>query len=171
MSPINIEEALGRDENVQLGMEKYRAMEQKANSVAEEISSSLIESVVKQEGKFNISEAIMAVAKSLSHLVSYLYDTEEEFLMDVKKARTAVVSDVIPALLDPQPCGNCTSCKDGKPMECINPQVRGDYTTTRFLPLLCNMIIEYDLFNKILHMYTAGKEDDADEALKNNKEE
>lgn len=171
MNPINIEEALERDENIQAGMDEYKKMELKANSVAEEISSTLIESIVKEEGKFNISTAILAVAKSLSHLSSYLYDTEEEFLMDVKKARTATVSDIIPALLDPQPCGECESCKNGKPMECINPQVRGDYTTSRFLPVLCNMIIEYDLFNKILHMYTVGKETNIDEAATENKEE
>ena len=166
MNPINIDEALEKDEKMQNGLEEYKRMEQKANSVAEEISSNIIESIVKEEGKFNISEAILAVAKSLSHLASYLYDTEEEFLYDVKKARTATVSDIIPALLDPQPCGNCMSCKDGKPMECINPEVRGDYTTSRFLPVLCNMIIEYDLFNKVLHMYTMS-EDNND----NNKEE
>lgn len=172
MNPINIEEALNRDENVQSGLDEYKRMEQKANSVAEEISSTLIESIVKEEDKFNITTAILAVAKSLSHLSSYLYDTEEEFLIDVKKARTATVSDVIPALLDPQPCGNCMSCKDGKPMECMNPQVRGDYTTSRFLPVLCNMVIEYDLFNKIMHMYTVGKEATSDEATtENNKEE
>lgn len=172
MNPINIEEALNRDENVQSGLDEYKRMEQKANSVAEEISSTLIESIVKEEDKFNITTAILAVAKSLSHLSSYLYDTEEEFLIDVKKARTATVSDVIPALLDPQPCGNCMSCKDGKPMECMNPQVRGDYTTSRFLPVLCNMVIEYDLFNKIMHMYTVGKEAASDEATtENNKEE
>lgn len=173
MNPINIEEALNRDENVQAGLDEYKKMEQKANSVAEEISSTLIESIVKEKDKFNITTAILAVAKSLSHLSSYLYDTEEEFLIDVKKARTATVSDVIPALLDPQPCGNCVSCKDGKPMECMNPQVRGDYTTSRFLPVLCNMVIEYDLFNKIMHMYTVGKEAASDEAVteNNNKEE
>lgn len=172
MNPINIEEALNRDENVQSGLDEYKRMEQKANSVAEEISSTLIESIVKEEGKFNITTAILAVAKSLSHLSSYLYDTEEEFLADVKKARTATVSDVIPALLDPRPCGNCMSCKDGKPMECVTPQVRGDYTTSRFLPVLCNMVIEYDLFNKIMHMYTVGKEAASDEAVtENNKEE
>ena len=171
MNPINIDEALERDENVQAGLEEYKKMEQKANSVAEEISSTLIESIVKEEGKFNITTAILAVAKSLSHLASYLYDTEEEFLLDVKKARTSTVSDVIPALLDPQPCGNCMSCKDGKPMECITPQVRGDYTTSRFLPVLCNMVIEYDLFNKILHMYTVGAEDNIDKASEENKEE
>lgn len=173
MNPINVEEALQRDENMQAGLDEYKRMEQKANSVAEDISSTLIESIVKQEGKFNITTAILAVAKSLSHLTSYLYDTEEEFLADVKKARGSVVSDIIPALLDPQPCGNCMSCKDGKPMECENPDVRGDYTTSRFLPLLCNMLIEYDLFNKILHMHTAGKQEvNTDEAAtENNKEE
>ena len=172
MNPINIDEALEQDNNVQEGLGEYKRMEQKANSVAEDISSTLIESIVKEEGKFNISEAILAVAKSLSHLSSYLYDTEEEFLADVKKARTSTVSDIIPALLDPQPCGECMSCKNGKPMECINPTVRGDYTTSRFLPILCNMIIEYDLFNKILHMYTVGRENNIDEAsIENNKEE
>jgi histone acetyltransferase (RNA polymerase elongator complex component) len=173
MNPINIEEALNRNENVQAGLDEYKRLEQKANSIAEEISSTLIESIVKEEDKFNITTAILAVAKSLSHLSSYLYDTEEEFLTDVKKARTATVSDVIPALLDPQPCGNCMSCKDGKPMECINPQVRGDYTTSRFLPVLCNMVIEYDLFNKIMHMHTVGKEEkkcEVEEAVTENKE-
>jgi hypothetical protein len=155
---LKIDEALKQDSNFQNALEEYKAMEQKANSVAEEISSTLVESIVKEQDKFNITTAILAVAKSLSHLTSYLYDTEEEFLIDVKKARTSVVSDVIPALLDPQPCGNCESCKNGSPMECINPEVRGDHTTSRFLPILCNMLIEYDLFNKVMYMHTADKE-------------
>lgn len=171
MSPINIEEALEKDENVQAGLKEYQQLEQKANSVAEEISSTLIESIVKEGDKFNITTAILAVAKSLSHLASYLYDTEEEFLTDVKKARTSTVSDIIPALLDPQPCGHCLPCKDGNPLECEMPQVRGDYTTSRFLPVLCNMIIEYDLFNKILHMYTVGKEESIDEAVEEERKE
>lgn len=172
MNPINIDEALERDENMQKGLEEYKNMEKKANEVAEEISSTLIESIVKDSEKFNITTAIMAVAKSLSHLTSYLYETEETFLLDVKKARTSVVSDIIPALLDPQPCGMCEECKNGNELECVNPQVRGDYTTSRFLPILCNMIIEYDLFNKILHMYTVGKdENDIDEASVKEKEE
>lgn len=171
MNPINIEEALERDENTQMGLEEYKRMEQKANAVAEDISSNLIETIVKEEGKFNISEAILAVAKSLSHLASYLYDTEEEFLLDVKRARTSAVSDIIPALLDPQPCGECEECKNGNPMNCINPIVRGELTTSRFLPILCNMVVEYDLFNKILHMYTVSKETNNDEAVTENKEE
>ena len=164
MNPINIDEALKKDDNFQIGLEEYQTIEVKANNVAEEISSTLIESIVKNSDTFNISTAIMAVSKTLSHLASYLYDTEEEFLTDVKKARTSVVSDIIPALLNPQPCGNCVSCKNGNPTECIKPEVRGDYTTSRFLPILCNMIIEYDLFNKILYMHTVGKENPIDTA-------
>ena len=99
MNPIKIEEALEKDTNFQEGLEEYKQMENKANSVAQEISSSIVESIVKEQDKFNISTALLAVAKSLTHLASYLYDSEEEFLTDVKKARTSVVTDIIPALL------------------------------------------------------------------------
>jgi hypothetical protein len=176
MNQKEIEEAFKTDENLQKGIKQYQRMEEKANEVAEEISSNLIESIVKNSSQFNISIAVLAVAKSLSHLASYLYDTEEEFLSEIKKARTATVSDVIPALLDPQPCGLCEECKNGNEMECIKPEVRGDYTTSRFLPILCNMIIEYDLFNKVIHMHTVGMKAQQDEASikksdENNKEE
>ena len=166
---FNIDEAITKDEDFNKGIEEYRVIEKKANDVAEEISSTLVESIVKDSEKFNISTAILAVAKCFAHLTSYLYDTEEEFLTDVRKARTAVVSDIIPALLNPQPCGLCEECKNGNPQECMNPDVRGDYTTSRFLPILCNMLIEYDLFNKVVYMHTVGKEDDV--AVESKKEE
>ena len=107
-----------------------------------------------------------------NHLASYLYDSEEEFLTDVKKARTSVVTDIIPALLDQQSCGECQNCKNGNEAECINPTVRGDYTQSRFLPILCNMLVEYDLFNKVIHMYTTRNENlSSDEASENIKKE
>ena len=54
----------------------------------------------------------------------------------------------------------------------MNPQVRGGYTTSRFYLYYVHMVIEYDLFNKIMHMYTVGKEAASDEAVtENNKEE
>lgn len=170
MNPINIEEALEKDTDLQKGLAEYKQMEDKANSVAQEISSSIVESIVKEQEKFNITTALLAVSKALTHLTSYLYDSEEEFLTDVKKARTSVVSDIIPALLDPQPCEECQNCKNGNEEECLNPIVRGDYTQSRFLPILCNMLIEYDLFNKVIHMHTTGKEesssDEASEVIK-----
>lgn len=135
------------------GMKEFAELEKTANEVAEDISSKLIESIVKENDKYNITSAILTVAKCMSHLTSYLYDTEEEFLSDVKKAREAVASTVIPALLDPRPCGQCDECKNGNPEGCLKPNIRGDRTTSRFLPLLCNMLIEYDLFNKICYMH------------------
>lgn len=171
MNSINIEEALEKDTGVQKGLEEYRQIENKANSVAQEISTSIVESIVKEQEKFNITTALLAVAKTLTHLASYLYDSEEEFLTDVKKARTSVVTDIIPALLDPQPCGECQNCKNGNEAECLNPIVRGDYTQSRFLPILCNMLVEYDLFNKVIHMHTVGQENSSDEASKEIKKE
>lgn len=170
MQSIDIEKALMKDDNYQKGLSVYSEIDQKANSVAEEISSSLVETIVKDSEKFNISTAMLSVAKSLSHLSSYLYDTEEEFLTDVKKARTAIVSDIIPALLAPEPCEVCEQCKNGNFMDCINPKIRADHTTSRFLPILANMLIEYDYFNKIVYMHTAGK-DEHDEAAELDKEE
>lgn len=171
MNPINIEDAIEKDANIKEAMKEYKNMDEQATAIAEEISKSLVENIVRDKEKFNITTAILATAKALSHLSSFMYDSEEEFLVDVKKARTSVVSDVIPALLDPQPCGLCESCKNGNPEDCINPKVRGEYTTSRFLPVLCNMLIEYDLFNKVIHMYATR--DTVEEAFEaeTNKEE
>lgn len=160
MEPVKIDEALEKDEDMQLGMAEFKKMDDKATAVAKEISEKLVESIVKEEQDFNVTTAILAASKVLTHLASFMYDTEDEFLVDVKKARTDVVSDIIPALLDPQPCGLCEECKNGHPEECINPTVRGDHTSSRFLPVLANMLIEYDLFNKVIHMYTVGKYQD-----------
>jgi hypothetical protein len=102
----------------------------------------------------------MATSKMLSYLSSYLYDNEEEFLNDVKRARASVVSDVIPALLHPEPCGECEECKNGNFEECINVKTTPEYTTSRFLPLLCNMLIEYDIFNKVLWINTVATEEE-----------
>lgn len=159
MEPINVAEALQRDPKYQKGLEVFKEMSNKANAVSEEIATKLVESIVKKEDKFNITTAILSVAKTMTHLSSYLYDTEDEFLADVKKARASIVSDIIPALLNPQPCGKCEKCKNGRPFECENPQVRGEYTATRFLPIVCTMLVEYDLYSKVLHMYTTGAEE------------
>lgn len=156
----NVEEILDKDGKYQEGLAAYRDMEAKAHEESGKLAELLIQKIVKKEDKFNISVALMAVSKTLTHLASYLYDNEEEFLSAVQKARTSVVSDVIPALLDPTPCGNCEACKNGNPAECINPDVRSDYTETRFLPVVANMLIEYDMFNKVLHMYALRGENE-----------
>jgi hypothetical protein len=153
----NIEEALSSDKDMQAGIKAYSTIDDKALAVAQEITKAMVENIVKEESEFNISTAILAVSKSLIQLASFMYDTEEEFLIATKKARTSVVSEIIPTLLAPEPCGLCEECKNGHPEECLSPKVRHEYTQSRFLPILCGHVIEYDLFNKVLHMHTAGK--------------
>ncbi len=154
----DINDILSQDPKFKEGLAAYHDIEEKAHEKASEIAKLLVDQILKKEDKFNISTAIMAVAKTLTHLASYLYDTEEQFLTDVQKARTCAVSDIIPALLDPQPCGICEECRNGNPTACLKPNVRADYTETRFLPILANMLIEYDMFNKVLHMYVFREE-------------
>ena len=167
LEPKDIEQALATDKDMQAGIKAYNAVDEKATTVAEEITKALVENIVKEETEFNISTAILGVSKSLLQLASFMFDSEEEFLVHIKKARQCVVDEIIPTLLSPEPCGMCESCKNGKPEECIKPVIRQDYTQSRFLPMLCGMLIEYDLFNKILYMYTAGKENN-DVAMEEN---
>ena len=158
ISGKDIEMALQHDEDTQKGISTYNKMDTRAVAIAQEITKAMIDNIVKEENDFNLSLAILSISKSLVQLTSFMYDTEEEFLQAMQKARQCIVSDMIPALLDPQPCGNCEECKNGNPDECLNPVVRADYTQSRFLPLICGNLIEYDLFNKVLYMHTVQKE-------------
>ena len=167
LNATDIEKALSEDKDMQEGLSKFNEIDEKANAVAEEITKAMVDNIVKEESDFNLSTAILGVAKSLTQLSSFMYDSEEEFLTAIKRARELVVSDVVPMLVDPQPCGMCESCKNGKPEECINPTINTENTQSRFLPMLCGMLIEYDLFNKVLHMYTAGKENNNKEVNDN----
>ena len=158
ISGKDIEMALQHDEDTQKGISTYNKMDTRAVAIAQEITKAMIDNIVKEENDFNLSLAILSISKSLVQLTSFMYDTEEEFLQAMQKARQCIVSDMIPALLDPQPCGNCEECKNGNQEDCLNPVVRADYTQSRFLPLICGNLIEYDLFNKVLYMHTVQKE-------------
>ena len=166
LDPKDIQKALSEDKDMQEGLEQYNVIDEKANAVAQEITKAMVENIVKEENNFNLSTAILGVSKSLVQLSSFLYDSEEEFLVAIKRARDLVVSDVVPMLVDAHPCGVCENCKDGNPDECMNVQINTDNTQSRFLPMLCGMLIEYDLFNKVLHMHTAGKEANANKEEK-----
>lgn len=149
------------DPKMEQGYNEYNEMEKVADELAKEYSTMLIEKLIKENNgeKFNLSVLIMATSKILNYLAAYLYDNEEEYLADVKMARSSVVTDIIPALLHPQPCGECEECKNGNFEECKNISTTPEYTTSRFLPILCNMLIEYDIFNKVLWINTAGSKD------------
>lgn len=147
--------------NMQKGFDAYNELYEKASKLSEEMTEKVITKILKEENgdKYAFSYHVLGIAKTLTALVSYLYEDEESFLQDIKNARETVVSDVIPALINPQPCGICNNCKNGNPQECLNPNIREGYTSSRFLPIVANMLLEYDIFNKILYMHTIGKKE------------
>ena len=158
---LDNQKAIEQDLHLQEGKDAFSRVEEMADKIADDMASELVKKIVEKSNseEFNLSTAILAAAKTLTRLASFMYQEEQEFLKDVRMAREAIVADVLPALLSPQPCGLCEECKNGHPEECIQPNVRAERTTSRFLPVLANMLLEYDLYNKILWMYTVGREE------------
>lgn len=163
MLDMNLEQTLQEDERFKEGENEYERIMEQSMIISEEITSALIKEIVKKDdvtgnkaNTMTLTTAIAATAKTLINLVSYTYDTEEELKDIVSKARKSVVETVIPALLNPQPCGICPDCKDGKP--CTNPVMETELVQTRTLPILCAQILEYDLWTKMMYMYTEGRE-------------
>lgn len=159
---MNLEETLMEDEFFKEGANEYERIMEQSMLISEEITSALIKEIVKKTeagdkaNTLTLTTAIMATAKTLTNLVTYVYDTEEELKEVVLNARKKVVDTVIPALLNPQPCGKCPECKNGEP--CTNPDMDTSMLQTRTLPVLCAQILEYDIWNKIMYMHTEGRE-------------
>lgn len=159
---MDLEKTLLEDEHFKEANTEYERIMEQSMTISEEITSALIKEIVKKTetgekaNTLTLTTAIMATAKTLINLVSYTYDTEEELKDVVMKARRTVVDTVIPAILNPRPCGECPECKDGKP--CSNPLMDTELLQTKTLPILCAEIIEYDMWNKITYMYTEGRE-------------
>lgn len=159
---MDLEQTLLEDENFKEGENEYQRISEQSMVISEEITSALIKEIVKKTdtgekaNTLTLTTAIMATAKTLINLCSYVYESEEELKDIIIKARETVVNTVIPALLDPQPCGECPECKNGQP--CSNPNMNTEMLQTRTLPILCASLLEYDLWNKTMYMYTEGRE-------------
>ena len=167
---MKIGNIIEEDKQYQEGNTEYQRIMELATATSEEITASLIQEVVKKTddgskaNALTLSTAILACAKAMVNLSSYAYDTEEEFKEDIIKTRKAVVDTVVPALLDPQPCGECEECRNGNEMGCINPDISTEMLQTRVVPILANALVEYDIWNKIMYLYTEGREFLSDEA-------
>ena len=159
---MDLAQTLMEDEHFKEGANEYERIMEQSMLISEEITSALVKEIVKKTdtgekaNTLTLTTAIMATAKTLINLVSYVYDTEEELKEVVINARRTVVDTVIPALLNPQPCGECPECKNGKP--CTNPDMNTSMLQTRTLPVLCAQMLEYDIWNKTMYMYTSGRE-------------
>lgn len=159
---VSKEQTVNQDD-LQKGYDEYENLDKLAEEKATELSEKIVKDILDTENKdkYNMTIAMLSVSKTLVHLASYFYEKQEDFLEDIKKARGSIPADIIPALLKPTPCGECEKCKDGDPDNCIAPIVRADMTTSRIIPMIASMLIEYDLFNKILWANTVGKEEAA----------
>ena len=159
---IDLEGIITENEHMKEGAEEYERVMKIAMQISEEITSALVKEIVKatETGKkdniFTFTTAIAATAKTLTNLVSYMYDTEEELLEVIRKSRETVVDMIIPSILNPQPCGKCLDCRRGKP--CTNPNMDTELLQTKTLPILCAEILEYDLWNKMMYIYTEERD-------------
>lgn len=159
---MNLEQTLLEDEHFKEGANEYERIMEQSMLISEEITSALVKEIVKKTdtgekaNTLTLTTAVMATAKTLINLSSYVYDTEDELKEMVIKARESAVNIVVPALLNPQPCGLCPECKNGQP--CTNPNIDTTMLQTRTLPILCASLLEYDLWNKTMYMYTEGRE-------------
>jgi hypothetical protein len=150
-----------KQDDLQKGYDEYEKLDKLAEEKATEISEKIVKDILETDDKekYNMTIAMLSISKTMVHLASYFYEKQEDFLDDIKKARGSIPADIIPALLKPTPCGECEKCRDGFPDECIAPIVRADMTTSRIIPMISSMLVEYDLFNKILWANTVGKEE------------
>lgn len=161
-------EKLREDPNFQAALKKFEEMDVKSQEYAEKLSNDIVDllglnkqELTIDEARDNLLVARMTAAKVLATLSSFNYE-EEEFINAITKARKCVTDELVPMLANAQPCGQCENCKNGHPDQCLNPQVRLDYTESRFLPLLSESLIEYDAWNEILYRAIPADETDAD---------
>lgn len=148
---------LREDEKFQKALDKYKKAEELSSEKAKVLAEELIQSFALkdssqtiEEARFGLVVAKMAASKILATLSSFSYE-EKTFMESLDNARRCVQEELIPMLINAQPCGECEECKNGHPEKCIRPNIRNAYCESRFLPLLCNSLIEYDAFSEILY--------------------
>ena len=157
------EEMIEKDPQLKRNRDFFQELDKKAMEEAENLSLKYVKEIMENPGEMSTTLAMLSVAKTLTFLCSYLYDKEEDFISAVDRARKCVAEELVPKLLNPQPCGHCDECQNGNPEGCKYPKVRGNYIESRFIPIAAGMLIEDDLFNKIIYqepMDEDGKENE-----------
>lgn len=149
--------ALDENPAVKTAWDEYNDMETQARELANKMSEVIIQELHLDDDSLSIKEArkhhvIAKLASSglLAMLSSLSYD-EADFAISAKRAREIVTNQLVPMLVDEQPCGECDECKNGHPEKCLNPKYDEKNSESRFLPLLCQALIEYDAWAESLH--------------------
>lgn len=150
-------EKLIQDEDFQKALKKYEELEEQSAERANKISLELVKDLGLQDPQTTIDQARnnlilakMTAAKVLATLSSFSYE-EHDFMAMLEAARTCVQAELVPMLINKEPCGQCESCKNGRPNDCLNPKYRESHSESRFLPLLSDALIEYDAWSEILY--------------------
>lgn len=176
MTEEKVMEMLNKDEDFQNALKKYEEAEKQSSEKANELSMKIIESFSLQDinqtienSRFNLLMAKMTAAKMLATLSSFSYE-EKDFMDSLVRARECVQKEIVPTLMDVQPCGECEECKNGNKDKCLRPIVRSEYCESRFLPLLADALIEYDAWSEILYNHIPQEKRDID-VLKDMNEE
>ena len=150
-------EKLREDKDFQNALSKYEEAEERSQEYSAKIAKDIVEILHLEDSKqtiedarFNLIIARMTAAKLLAILSSFSY-IEQDFMDALTSARKLVQDELVPMLMQVEPCGECEACKNGHPDRCIRPHVREKYCESRFLPLLSDALIEYDAWSEILY--------------------
>lgn len=150
-------EKLRQDKDFQKALSKYEEAEKLSQEHSARIAKDIVDILhledqkqTIEESRFNLIVAKMTAAKLLATLSSFSY-IEKDFMDSLMNARKLVQEELIPMLMQKEPCGECEACKNGHQDRCIRPKVREAYCESRFLPLLSDALIEYDAWSEILY--------------------
>ncbi len=161
-------EQLRQDKDFQNALSKNEEAEKKSQEYSANIAKDLIailhledQKQTIEDARFNLIIAKMTAAKLLATLSSFSY-LEKDFMDALINARKLIQEEIVPTLMQREPCGECEACKNGHPDNCIRPKVREAYCESRFLPLLSDALIEYDAWSEILYNTIPAEKRDVD---------
>ena len=150
-------EKLREDKDFQNALSKYEEAEKLSQEYSANIAKDIVDilhledaSQTIEQARFNLIVAKMTAAKLLAILSSFSY-IEKDFMESLIRARKLVQDELVPMLIQKEPCGECEACKNGHKDRCIRPKIREDCCESRFLPLLSDALIEYDAWSEILY--------------------
>ena len=157
MMTEQVTEKLMEDKNFQKGYKQYQDLDTKSQELSVKYVKDIMTileldkpDITIERYRHNLLLAKFTVAKILATLSSFNYE-ENDFHDAMDRARHCVAEELVPMLINEEPCGECKNCKDGKPDECLNPKIRTKHCESRFLPVLCEALIDYDIWNEILY--------------------
>lgn len=159
------------DKNYEEGMKEYDRVITLAQKYSEEISNSLLDEIIRQhddenikeEDKISLQTALLACSRAMVNLCAAVYDNEQEFRDDIVLCRKKAPI-VIQAATHMKPCGKCEACLSGHDESCLKPvfgsedEIDTEIMASRRVPILVDEIMEFDIWNKIIYLYTQGRE-------------